>query len=122
VSNIRDHSNHVVVETVSIVSVRSVPESRSHSESSEGLLEGILVSGVNSKIRVVADSSSGMVISNVRSIVARLEDLHLVFAKKTSSLICEELFVISNGTSGSISRKAASPIVSLVHVIMSSAV
>jgi hypothetical protein len=120
--NIGDHCNHIVVETVSIVGVRSMPESRSHSKSGKGLLECILVSSVNSKIGIIADSGSGVIVGNVRSIVAWLINHHLVLSKFPSSLVLDELFVVTNWASGSISRKASSPVVSLVHVIVSSSI
>lgn len=121
-SNVGYDSNHVVVKTVPIVSVRSVPEGRSHGQGSKRLFECVLISSVDSEIRVVADSSSSMVVSHIRCIVARFIDDHLVLSEFTSSLVLEELLVVSNGASGSVSRKASSPVVSLVHVIVCSSV
>jgi len=76
--NIRDNSNHVVVETVSIVGVRSVPESRAHCEGGEGLLERILGISVNREVRVVADPSGSVVVRDIGSVVARLVNDHLI--------------------------------------------
>lgn len=121
--NIGNHCNHVVVETVPIVGVRSMPESRPHSKSGKGLLECILVRSVNSEIGIIADSGSGVIVSDIRSIVARLINHHLVLSKFPSCLVLEELFVVTNWASGSIcSRKASSPVVSLVHVVVSSSI
>jgi hypothetical protein len=43
VSNVTDDSDHVVVEAVATVGVRSMPESRTHSEGSECFFESVLV-------------------------------------------------------------------------------
>lgn len=121
-SNVTDDSNHVVVEAVATVGVRSMPESRAHSESSECFFESVLVIIGYRELSVVTDSCSGVVVSNVGGVVARLVDDHPVLTELCSSLVFKELLVVANGASGSVSRKASSPVVSLVHIIVSSSI
>jgi hypothetical protein len=81
VGHIRDDSNHVVIKTIAIVSVRSMPEGRSHCKGSKRLFECVLVDSVNREVRVITNSGGSMIVSHIRSVVTRLKYLHLLVSK-----------------------------------------
>jgi hypothetical protein len=116
---IRDDCDHVVVKAVTNVCVGTMPHGRSHSKSCESSLCSLDLFLATSPIRIIANSSCGMIIGNVRSIIAWFIDDHLFIAKVFKSVF----FVVTNVTSSvRCVWSTSAPSVSLIHIVMGSAV
>lgn len=118
-SKVRNDGNHVVVKAVANIGVTTVPHSRSHGKSGETSFETLLLFGIDRPVWVITNSSGRPVVSNVGNVVAVFVDDHLLLAEETDLFI----FIVTDWASGVRSLwSAATPVVSLVHVVMLSAV